>query len=216
MSDLADLADYIAAKGGHDLHDTDLGEIVVPGWEGFPVRHYRYRKTDPDGQTKYGEVALLDASPAQIAGWVHSATVQILGSYKSAKAKNLVDECHAQSGFQFPVRGIHWENMSAVFEAYTFFDGVTVRLEGWNPSWPSEPLSQDKLDHAINATWNDVAEARKYARIQSTTREHYAANGGTSPTAGKEWLNVVRTCYQAAWNSDHNELMTARARQFFK
>lgn len=215
MSEVSDLQEYINNWGGYDLHETDLGLFPVAEWEGFPVRRYRYKKTDPDGTQKAGEVALLDASQEQIANWVHSAIVDVCGDYDLNKARKLVDECGGASGFQFPVRGIHWENMTATFTGYTFFNGVTVRLNGWNPSWPTQALSQAQIEQALSATFDDVVEAMKYARIQSTTRTDYKNNGGLLPVEGKSWLEVVRTCYQAAWNSDRNELMVAKARSIF-
>ena len=59
-----------------------------------------------------------------------------------------------------------------------------------------------------------------YARISSTTREQYAANGGPSAVGKSEprdarvqdWLSVVRTLYKAAWDSDENTLITAWAK----
>jgi endoglucanase len=215
MDDLDDLVQYIEGEGGYDLHTTDVGILVVPGWEDFPVRHFRYVKTDPDGTKKVGDAALLDPSPVQLARWVHAAVSTVTGAFDKAKAQALVRHCRNQSGFQFVVRGVHWENMTPVFTAYTFFDGVTVRLAGWDPSWPTTPLDKKDLDFALHAEWNDVTDARLYARIQGTTREEYAANGGLLPTGGKDWLKVVRQCYQEAWGGDANELLTAKARSLF-
>lgn len=215
MSNLTDLTSFVRSKKGYDLHTTDMGPISIVGWDGYPVRHFRYLKTDPDGTKKSGAVALLDPDPEQIARWVFTAVVSVLGSYSEEKAQQLVTHCQGQSGFQFVVRGVHWENMTPIYTAYTFYDGVTVRLSGWDPSWPTTPLSEAQLAAALGATWSDVAEARRYARIQGTTREEYLANGGIEPTEGKEWLNTVRSCYQAAWGADANELMTAKARAMF-
>lgn len=215
MSNLSDLISFVRDKNGYDLHSTDLGPISIDGWESYPVRHFRYSKIDPDGTKKTGAVALLDPEPEQIARWVYTAIVSVLGSYSREKAQQLVTHCQKQSGFQFVVRGVHWENMTPIYTAYTFYDGVTVRLVGWSPSWPTSPLSEYQLSAALGATWDDVAEARRYARIQGTTREEYLANGGIGMTEGKAWLSTVRNCYQAAWGADSNELMTAKARAMF-
>jgi hypothetical protein len=213
MREIKQLANYIATQSGRDLHESDRGLFAVPEWDGYPVRLYRYSKTDPDGTVKAGEVALLDASDEQIAKWISSAVEAVAGAYEEQKAHLLVNYCFDQSGFQFPVRGVHWEDMKKQpFKAFTFFDGVTVSLKGWDPLWPTRPLTQPETDFALHATWDDVDEAWKAARIQSTTREEYHSNGGKLPTEGKEWLNVVRRCYQKAWGSNTNELMTAKAR----
>lgn len=215
MTDIENLASLVEDIGGYDLHEQDLGPILVEGWEGFPVRRYRYFKKDPDGTLKAGEVALLDPAPKKIALWTFNSIVAVLGQYNEEKAGELAQHCFDASGFQFPVRGVHWENLTPIFEAYTFFDGVTVKLKGWNPSWPKVPLSQNSLDAAVNSKFEDVAEAMKYSRIQSTSREEYIANGGLLPTDGLHWLSVSRSLYQQAWNSDHNELLTAKACAMF-
>jgi hypothetical protein len=215
MSDISTLINYVENWGGYDLHQTDLGELIIAGWEAFPVRRFQYSKTDPDGTVKLGDVCLLDPTPERLARWVHAAITEVHGTYSEKKAFQLVDACGGAGGFQFPVRGVHWENMTSIFTAYTFFDGVTVRLNGWNPSWPTTVLSQAQLVGAVLASWDDVVEAMKYSRIQSTTRKEYQNNGGVDEITGKEWLNVTRRCYQKAWNSDRNELMTAKARAMF-
>jgi hypothetical protein len=212
---MSELQTFIEGLGGYDLHETLLGTMTVPDWSGFPIQHFSYLKIDPNGVQKTGEVALLDPSPEQLAEWISTAVRNAVGWFDISKAKVLAQHCLDQSGFQFPVRGIHWENMTPIFTAYTFFDGVTVRLKGWNPSWPTTPLSQEMLDEAVNASWSDLSEARLYARLQGTTREEYKANGGKLPTDGKDWLNAVRDCYQRAWGTSENELMTAKAKALF-
>ncbi|MBN8787576.1 MAG: cellulase, partial [Terrimonas sp.] len=57
-----------------------------------------------------------------------------------------------------------------------------------------------------------------YARISSTIREDYKANGGTEDIGSKDdrkqqWLNVVRELYKKAWYSDHNELIEMWAKR---
>jgi len=212
---MSELQTFIEGLGGYDLHETLLGAVMVPDWSGFPIQHFRYVKTDPNGVKKTGEVALLDPSPEQLAVWISTAVKDAVGWFDISKAKVLAQHCLDQSGFQFPVRGIHWENVTPIFTAYTFFDGVTVRLKGWDPSWPTKPLSQDMLDESVNAAWSDLSEARLYARLQGTTREEYKANGGKLPTDGKDWLKAVRDCYQRAWGTSENELMTAKAKALF-
>jgi hypothetical protein len=191
MSEISTLISYVETGAGTISTKPILENSFFTGWEGFPVRRFQYSKTDPDGTVKLGDVCLLDPTPDRLARWVHAAITEVRGTYSQRKAFELVDACGGAGGFQFPVRGVHWENMTPIFTAYTFFDGVTVRLKGWNPSWPTSVLRQDQLDGAVFASCDDVAEAMKYARIQSTTRKEYqtmaavsrsqARNGASGP-----------------------------------
>jgi hypothetical protein len=215
MTNLANLVAYIEGLGGYDLHERDLGPLTIATWEAFPVRKYSYVKTEPDGTLKRGLVALLDPSSEQIARWILSAIEASLGQYDESAGRALAKLCLEASGFQFLVRGVHWEDMTPPFTAYTFFDGVTVTLRGWDPAWPTTPLDDATLEQALRAGAEDVGEVKKYARIQSTERADYLANGGSRDVSGNNWLDVVRDCYQAAWGKDSNELMTAKARAEF-
>jgi hypothetical protein len=214
MSNINTVAEMVADAGGLDLQEKNLGPVEIAGWPGLPVTLFSYSKTDQDGQKKNGLAAMLNPSSQQTARWIVTATVKALGDFDESFAKKLVNETVNASGFQFLVRGVHLEAMNgaAKHKAYPFFNGVTVKLSGIAGGYPTRPLSEDELRYTISAPIDDVTTVGTYARIQSTTAQHYHANGGTADTTGKNWLEVVRLAYIKAWGSDEYELMNARAK----
>jgi hypothetical protein len=215
MSELNELSAYIETLGGYDLEQELLTAIVPASWAGFPLETYRYVMSD-GANHRVGKATMLNPRPSQTARWIYHAIIHATGSYDVGKARELARFCQGQSGFQFVVRGIHWEAMDgAPLTAFTFFDGVTVRLVGWDPSWPTSVLSEDKLDETLTATADDVVDVRRYARIQGTQREDYVADHGQCPVEGNAWAEAVRREYQLAWGADENALMNAKAKAMF-
>jgi hypothetical protein len=53
-------------------------------------------------------------------------------------------------------------------------------------------------------------EVRSYSLDNA---QEYRNAGGTMPSDGLHWVDVVRTLYQKAWQSDRNELLSATAIQ---
>lgn len=215
---LARWTSLVRDKGGYDLQQEDLGTKGIQGWEGFPTRLYAYHaKKERNGTRKRGLAVMLNPAPEQVARWLLQAVQEVKGGHDELLAEKLLKVTSGASGFQFLVRGVHWEDMNrtGVNTAYTFRDGVTVRLKGLQNQWPTRALTEQELSYALDCDEADVMETMRYARIQSTTREMYRANGGTRPVTGHAWRAVVRQLYQAAWGQDRNELMVARARSLF-
>ncbi|CAN5299444.1 hypothetical protein BH11PSE11_BH11PSE11_10920 [soil metagenome] len=170
--------------------------------------------TDSNGVRKTGTVVMMNPSRNQLARWIVQAVIDAKGSYNFANAKTLALYTQSASGFQFPVRGVHWEDMSGsgVHVAYPFRDGVTVQMRRFGASYPTRVLTSADLDYIITAPESEVTLTATYARIQSTTRQEYINAGGTDATAGHAWRTAVRNAYKAAWGKDRNLLMTAKAK----
>lgn len=216
---VSEVAEMVAAAGGLDLDDDgSKGVVEVEGWKGFPTTLSSYHKKDQDGMVKMAKVIMLNPSPRQAARWIVQAVIDATGTYNSEKAKTLVGVTVGVSGFQFVIRGVHWEDMerSGTYIAYPFRDGVTVKLKRFGDSYPSKALTPEEIQYTLEAAEAEVTLTGKYARIQSTTRADYAAAGGTEPTEGHAWRKVVRELYQAAWGKDRNQLMTAKAKALFR
>ena len=211
---LSEITALIKSMGGHDLETEDLGSYPVAGWERLPTRLYAYHKTDPDGTKKRGLAVMLNPDAEQVARWIVQAIMEVKGAYDPALARKLARETRDASGFQFLVRGVHWEKMGTapVHVAYPFRDGVTVKLRRFGDSYPTHVLSEADLRYTLECGEDEVTQTGKFARIQSTTREHYKANGGPRETAGHLWRPVVKELYKVAWGNDRNELMVAKAR----
>lgn len=216
---VSEVAEMVAAAGGLDLDDDgSQGVVEVEGWKGFPTILSSYHKKDKDGTVKMAKVIMLNPSPRQAARWIVQAVIDATGSYSAAKAATLVKATAGASGFQFVIRGVHWEDMarSGTHIAYAFHDGVTVKLKRFGNSHPSAALTPAEIQYTLDAANAEVTATGQYARIQSTTRAEYAAAGGRERTAGHAWRKVVRELYQAAWGKDRNQLMTAKAKALFR
>lgn len=195
----------------------------IPGWEGYPVKLYRYH-TGKDvrvGKKKEALVYLLNPSAEQLARWIAYAVWDAKGSIHYEDVEKVRKHILYQSGGQFPVSGVVYEAMyeAGHYEPYVFHDGVTVYVT--NPAMMPEDgnCTESQLQHYLNLKENDLKEyTGRYARICSTTREMYYAAGGTEDVGlgcngyrSRSWLREVRRLYQNAWNSERNFLIYAWA-----
>lgn len=199
---------------------------TLPGWEGFPVHLYAY-KTGVDGRTgrrKKALVYLLNPGAEKLAVWVATACWITKKSVASVYTDQLLNWVRAQSGGQFPVKGIVYEDqyVKGYQEPYLFKDGVTVYAKD-SAKWAEHgPFSDEQLQFFIRVKNKDLkSETGQYARICSTSREDYLAAGGKQDVGSKAnrrliWLTVVRDLYKKAWNSDVNPLMVMWAKQHLK
>lgn len=188
-------------------------EVTLPGWEGFPTRRYTYSVKDADGTIKSADVIMLNASAEQIARWIVSAVIEARGRYDPADGKMVFKHILEQSGGQFPVAGVVYEDIipaDGVYEIYCFRDGVTVKIDGV-PHRGTKPMTPAQTAASINGP---VTRVFNYGRIASTSPEMWIAAGGSpdvmnaaEPT--KAWMMEIRAAYQAAWKSDQNALLTA-------
>ena len=189
--------------------------VTVPGWEGYPITNYTYSVRDrASGTNKTASVIMLNPDARQLARWIVTTCIEAKGSVDEASIRKLTDHIISQSGAQFPVRGVVYEDIrpaNGINEVYCFVDGVTVKVKGVEHRSEKQP-SPEQMQKALHAVVADVTWVGKYVRLQSTTREDYRAAGGKEDVEGAAWLNVSRKLYQAAWKSDRNELMIAWAK----
>lgn len=186
---------------------------TYPGWDTrFPLIQCGYSvKGKKDNSTKTARVIMLNPSPDQLAHWAVFTCIDVTGAAAKKCTGKLSRHIIGQSGAQFPLAGIVFEDIlpaDGKFEVFAFRNGVTVRVKGVNHLGTSQP-TDDEINQSINGV---VLSSGKYARIQSTTRQQYLANGGTREVAGLAWLDVSRDLYQGAWGKDRNELMIAWAK----
>lgn len=202
-----------------------LGENTqIPGWEGFPVKLYEYY-TDVDVKInvpKKGLVYMLNPSPRQLSMWILNAVYAATDTLRYEDIKRLSNFIKWQSGAQFPVKGVVYEDMYVKnhFRPYVFKDGVTVYLadEAHFPRVDST-CTEEHLQFYVNEMSNEHLKPNtgRYARISSTSREMYYEAGGTVDVGcdtlrSHAWLDEVKRLYQKAWTSDENELINAWAK----
>lgn len=189
-------------------------EVSVPKWQGFPTRRHTYSVTDKDGRRKSADVILLDPSAQQIARWIVSALIEVEGKYQPDRGRALFTHIIGQSGGQFPVAGVVYEDIlpaDGVNEIFCFRDGVTVAVEGV-PHRGTEPLTPDQIQQSIAG---EVKRVYTFGRIASTSPQQWIASGGDAGVLDSDgkptcmWLDKVRAAYQDAWRSDRNALLVA-------
>jgi hypothetical protein len=94
---------------------------------------------------------------------------------------------------------------------YCFRDGVRVAVDGFETESTETPTDK----HLSTCLEGALREPTAYARIAGTTPQQYLAAGGQESVLDgeghvtREWLEVVRKHYQAAWSSDSNGLLDA-------
>jgi hypothetical protein len=183
-------------------------------WSGFPVRKCKYSDV---GITT--ESYMLNPSEDQLAAWTVTACHDVGATHMNACIHKLTHLIHdASSGGVFPVSGFIVEPASSAGGkgngpvCLLFRDGVTIKTKTWNTRAPVNNVcgTEDELK-------NPAKGAKRFARVISTTRQEYRDAGGseevgTDKNQDIRWLTVVRTLYQQAWNSDRNQLITAKAK----
>lgn len=190
---------------------------TLPGWEGFPVKLYEYQ-TLPDlytGKPKTARVYLLNPAPEQLAMWIVTTCWEVKGSVAYRWTNTVFERIKNQSGAQFPVKGIVYEDqyLKDFQEPYLFKDGVTVYIAD-SLHWPADKTcTPEQIEYCLQVTDQDLKpQTGRYARIISTIREDYKAWGGKEEVGDGDnrklkWLEVVRELYKKAFRSDRNELM---------
>jgi endoglucanase len=195
---------------------------TLPGWEGFPVSLYEYNTTNDlyTGKPKIARVYLLDPSPEKLAMWIITTCWEVKKSVDYAYINRVFEFIKNQSGAQFPVKGLVYEDQYTkdFQEPYVFKDGVTVYIADSTYITKDKNCTLEQIDYYLNVSNKELKpQTGKYGRIISTTREDYKSNGGTEDVGDandrkQKWLDVVRDLYKKAWRSDRNELMIAWAK----
>jgi hypothetical protein len=190
--------------------------VSWPGWEGLPTQKCRYPVTDrATSTTKYAEVVMLNAPPEKVARWVVTAVHDAGSTQPAADADKLFRHILGQSGGQFPIAGVVYEDMEGdgLMKAYAFRNGVTVRVAGLQHR-TTHTLTPAEITASLTGP---VERVYTYAGIASTTPGQYKAAGGTLDVGTNSerkpaWLDAVADQYRRAWTSDRNELISAWAR----
>lgn len=206
------------------MAQTLIGEKTdIPGWEGYPVKEYEYYTlTDIKSfQKKKGKVYMLNPSPRQLSMWIITAVWEAKGKIEYTDIDRISKFIKWQSGAQFPVKGVVYEDMYTMgfYEPYVFKDGVTVYVADPKMFPEDKTCTEEQLDFYLNMTNADLKpNTGRYARICSTNRDMYYAAGGkmdvgdNNENRSQAWLDVVRLLYQKAWRSDKNDLIIAWAK----
>lgn len=197
----------------------------VPGWEGYPVEEYTYYtgKDIKTGKPKKGRVYLLMPTAEQLAYWTISACWKTVHSLDYQYTNTLLRFIRWQSGAQFAVRGVVYEDMytAGYYEPYVFKDGITVYVADPKMKAGDDQLAEcteEQLQFYLDLSDKDLKPyTGSFARICSTTREMYYSWGGTTDVGvssfregrSLNFLPVIRDLYKKALKSKDNELIDA-------
>lgn len=197
----------------------------VPGWEGYPVEEYTYYtgKDIKTGRPKKGRVYLLMPTAEQLAYWTISACWKTVHSLDYQYTNTLLRFIRWQSGAQFAVRGVVYEDMytAGYYEPYVFKDGITVYVADPKMKAGDDQLAEcteEQLQFYLDLSDKDLKPyTGSFARICSTTREMYYSWGGTTDVGvssfregrSLNFLPVIRELYKKALKSKDNELIDA-------
>lgn len=203
---------YFEARRGSRYMEQNCVAATYPGWETLALKECTYSvKGANDPVKKTAKVIMLNAEPDQLARWVVSTCIEVVGNASNKCTKTIGSQIIGQSGAQFPIAGIVFEDIlpaNGKFEVFAFRNGVTVRVNGVTHLGTAQP-SAAEIEKSLHG---EVTSTLRFARIQSTTREQYLANGGTRSVTGNAWNEVNRDLYKAAWGHNRNEMMVAWAK----
>lgn len=203
---------YFEARRSSRYMEQNCVAATYPGWETLPLKECTYSVKGPnDPVKKTVKVIMLNAEPEQLARWVVSTCIEVVGVASNKCTKAIRSQIIQQSGAQFPVAGIVFEDILPAdgrYEVFAFRNGVTVLIAGVTHRGTAQP-SAAEIEKSLHG---DVTSTFKFARVQSTTREQYLANGGTRNVIGNAWNEVNRDLYKAAYGQNRNEMMVAWAR----
>jgi hypothetical protein len=196
------------------MEQGDSRPVKIPNWENFPTKRYTYTVKDIAGAVKSADVVMLNPTADQIAQWIVYAIVEVKGAYDPKAGQKIFQHILAQSGGQFPIAGVVYEDIlpaDGINEIFCFRDGVTVQIENV-PHRGTAPLTPTQIEQSLTGK---ITKVYTYARIQSTSPDQWiAANHpadilDNNKKPNEKWLDAVRLAYQQAWTSPRNDLLIA-------
>lgn len=201
---------FEARRGGRYL-EGDCRPTTYPGWSGVPLKLCRYRVSDSySGGSRWADVIVANPEPAQLARWVVQAAMERRGRVQRADTDAICNQIMGQSGAQFPVAGVVYEDMDGTGQRiYPFRNGVTVRVEGLPYATREQPNATQMEAYRTNP----LAYVGRYGRIAGTVPEEWTALTGERVASDRaNWPDIVGRAWRQAWGQDRNALLVAWAR----
>lgn len=160
------MTNYFEARRGSRYMEVNCVPATYEGWDTLPLKECTYSvKGNNDPVKKTAKVIMLNAEPDQLARWVVSTCIDVMGNAGNKCTKALGAQIIGQSGAQFPVAGIVFEDLLPVdgkYEVFAFRNGVTVKIDGVTHRGTAQP-SADEIESSLHGA---VTSTLKYARIQ--------------------------------------------------
>jgi hypothetical protein len=192
--------------------EDECKSISLAGWENLPTLKCRYHVTEKGGTKKPGLVIMANPSPERLAAWILNACEAVKPTTNQrACAQDVFEHILDQSGGQFPVSGVVYEDIiphNGVFEAYGFHNGVTTRLSELKHR-RTKPLDDVELETILDAAPLHTITLAAPARIIGVTRETYKKAHPSIHIDGLKWNDVVAGEQKRALSGDRNVLIEA-------
>src|SRR5205807_10286630 len=130
---------------GRYMEEGSCSPATFPNWSNplcdeFPLKLCTYTQPDKSSpaHNKIAKVIMLNPSKEILAKWIIASCLTVTGKVERDCVDHLAEEVIEASGSQFAVAGIVLEdqrpaNPDGIQEAYTFRDGVTVKLKNGLP-----------------------------------------------------------------------------------
>jgi hypothetical protein len=193
--------------------EKSCAPVQLVGWEGDATYRCSYTVRDSrTGRKKDGLVVMLNPTANQLSSWILNGCAAASPNEILAKcARRLLHRVMKESGGQFPVSGVVYEDImpkDGIYEAYGFASGVTAVLEGVQHR-REKPFEADELEIALRAMPMKTASQAGFARLVSVTRAEYRAVQPSTNVDGLRWLMVVRDEHRKAMRGTRNALFEA-------
>ena len=209
-ADVARVTSYFEAHRNARYMETNCQSTTYPGWTGVPLKLCRYTVSDAySGGTRWADVILADAEPAQLARWVVQAALEHRGRVLQSDIDALSRRVIEQSGAMFPVAGVVYEDMDGTGQRiYPFRNGVTVSIDGLPYATREQPSSSQMAAYRTGT----ISFVGRYGRIVGTMPADWTALTHEAVAADRSnWPTIVGREFHAAWGHDRNALFVAWA-----
>lgn len=218
-----------------DIHGSCKDAAFLNWGAEFHLKRCTYNQPDKlaPNKIKTATVIMLNPEKEVLAKWLVASCLIVKGNADIkdctvSLAKAVIDA----SGSQFAVAGIVLEDQrpnckhckpDGIQEAYTFRDGVTVKVQDGLPIAFAGMFGEAENKIALDPDKKVLSTAKSSnpkntgpARIQSTSREMYKAYMGTQAkdVEGIKWPDVVRDLYQDAWRRAHNDALPENVERY--
>lgn len=203
----------------------------LPGWRGFPVERCDYTHAVNNIEVSTTGYFLFPPG-AMLAKWIVNACRDAKQADIRLCTGRLSSKIWTASNAQFPVAGYviepaqdeSWSRSSDPY-CYLFRNGVTVATSHhWKESKAYIQKGDAKVCGPEDANAESLSRAARFARISSTSRNHYVLALGHESLRGQRaddelkrigsekdstagWAAVVGEEFRRAWNSDRNALL---------
>jgi endoglucanase len=230
---------------GRYMEGTEISTISdLKNWEGEPLKRYKYSINDKLSGKLTADVITYNADEKRLANWIYFALSDSKKTITDNNINKVINYIKGTSGFQFPVRGIVYEDIYCkicgcitydsckkagkpelclpdnIFEAYTFFDGITIKHKSIKPTICdyTSPIriTESENETLLKMTESDISWVGNFSRISTTSaavynifmKKFYAQKVDFKPNT-IQFLQQVRKEYKQAMHSNRNNLISA-------